>query len=450
MGIQINGQTDTVTSTTAGGSVTVTPANLPSVNSINATGISTLGITSATNFTARQVNVSGISTTATLIATSIVGVATAGITTVFATSIAGVSTAGITTAYIGSVNDGPISGARNRIINGSMDVDQRNNAGVGTTNTGSAYTVDRWFVQNNTATNLTYQQSTDVPNKFFKSLKISNTTALSPTASQQIIVGQNIEGFNVSDIALGTSSCLNMTLSFWIKSTTAGTYGMAVENPSGANSYIGQYTINSANTWEYKTISVPPITSGTWNTGNSAGLGVYFDFGCGTNFEGTASTWNSSDVKRISSNVKLFQSANQSVYITGVQLEVGTIATPFERRSYGQELALCQRYYERRTFGSNDPVGAGGANTGNTAQCWCNFHWVTEKRSSPTCSLITAASTLNYMYRGNAFNASTFDGFQGTTPTTTVLTYTLGSASGTVGGWTRANGTLTFDASAEL
>lgn len=177
---------------------------------------------------------------------------------------------------------------------------------------------------------------------------------------------------------------------------------------------------------------------------------LVFTLSSGSNLQGGANSWTGNFRNSTSGQADFTDSTSNNIYLTGVQLEPGTVATPFERRSYGQELALCQRYYERRTFANSDTVGAGGANTGNTAQCWCIFHWVTEKRAAPTCSLITAASTLQYMFRGNALNASTFDGFYSSTPTTTAINYTLGSAAGTVSGWTRANGTLTFDASIEL
>jgi hypothetical protein len=247
-----------------------------------------------------------------------------------------------------------------------MRIDQRNAGASVTINNTSSYIVDRWFVQNGTSTNLTAQQSTDVPNgNFQNSIVISNTTAATATGSQQRILAQNIEGFNSASFGYGTSAAKTIVLSFWVKSTTSGTYGVAVENPSGANSFICQYSINSINTWEYKTIIVSPITTGSWGKTNSAGLGVYFDLGCPSAFEGTANIWNSGDYKRVSGNINLFNSANQSIYFTGVQLEEGTTATPFERRSYGQELALCQRYFE-----TNYPVGyAVGSNSGLNG-CW--------------------------------------------------------------------------------
>jgi len=357
---------------------------------------------------------------------------------------------GTATAQLSSLNGGALSGARNRIINGDMRIDQRN-AGASVTPTSLAYTVDRWAAAEQTDGSITVQRSTTAPAGFANSLLVTVTSAdASLGATQYAVIDQPIEGTNVDDLAWGTASAKTVTLSFWVRSSVTGTFGGSIQNSAQDRSYPFSYTISSANTWEQKSITIAGDTSGTWLTTTGTGLAVWFSLAAGSTYSGTSGAWGGALYFAPTSATNLLATNGATFYITGVQLEAGTVATPFERRSYGQELALCQRYYERRTFSGNDPVGAGGANTGNTAQCWCNFHWVTEKRAAPTCSLITAASTLQYMYRGGSFNASTFDGFVNTSPTTTVLTYTLGSSSGTVAGWTRANGTLTFDASAEL
>ena len=347
----------------------------------------------------------------------------------------------------------PVTAFKNRIINGAMVIDQRN-AGASVTPANQAYTLDRWYCGLTQSSKFSVQQnagSVTPPAGFKNYLGVTSLSAYSVGAGDTFYFGQQIEGYNIADLGFGAAGAQTVTLSFWVRSSLTGTFGGALNSSIGSGrSYPFTFTISAANTWEQKTVTVPGDTSGTWNSTNGSGLIVWFNLGSGSTYSGTAGAWATAIYVAPTGATSVVGTNGATFYITGVQLEAGSVATPFERRSYGQELALCQRYYERRTFSNGDPVGAGGANTGNTAQPWANFHWVTEKRASPTCSLITAASTLQYMFRGNSFNASTFDGFVNTSPTTTVLTYTLGSASGTVAGWTRANGTLTFDASAEL
>lgn len=283
------------------------------------------------------------------------------VTTLNATSIVGVATAGITTAYIGSVNDGPLSGARNRIINGDMRLDQRN-AGASVTPTTLTFSVDRWGGAEQTDGSMTLQRSGIVPVGFTSSLVCTITSADSSlAATQYAIVRQGIEGYNIADLNWGTANAVPVTLSFWTRSslTAPATYGGYLQNNAQDRSYPFTYTINSQNTWEYKTITIPGDTTGTWLTDNSTGVFVGFSMGTGSTYSGTAGSWGSALYLGATGATSLIGTNGATWYLTGVQLESGTVATPFERRSYGQELALCQRYYCK----SSDPnvVATNGA-----------------------------------------------------------------------------------------
>jgi hypothetical protein len=239
----------------------------------------------------------------------------------------------------------PVSSVfRSRIINGAMVIDQRN-AGAAV-NTDNKFAVDRFGQRQVGGGVLSYQQSSTAPSGFVNSLAITVTTADASIAAGDFYqLFQRIEGFNVADLGFGTANAKTVTLSFWVQSSLTGTFGGNIVNSAVNRSYVFQYTISSANTWEYKTITIAGDTTGTWLTDNSNGLTVTWDLGSGTNFEGTANTWAAANYRRASGNVQLVGTNGATWYVTGVQLEVGTQATSFEYRQYQQELALCQRYY---------------------------------------------------------------------------------------------------------
>ena len=239
--------------------------------------------------------------------------------------------------------EGSLSG-RNRIINGDMRIDQRN-AGASVTPT-DAYTLDRWEIREDTDGAITAQQVSEAPAGFNKSLKITVTTADSSlAATQRLLVDQRIEGFNTADLDFGTAGAKTVTLSFWVRSSLTGTFGGSLVNNTNNRSYPYTYSISAANTWEYKTVTIAGDTSGTWETTTSAGIKVYFGLGVGSTYSGTAGAWAASEFYSTTGAVSVIGTLNATWQITGVQLEAGSVATPFERRSYGQELALCQRYY---------------------------------------------------------------------------------------------------------
>jgi hypothetical protein len=277
---------------------------------------------------------------------------------------------------------------RNRIINGDMRIDQRNAGASLTVNTGNQnFSVDRWWGQGTASSGVfTMQRSSVAPAGFSNSLLVTVTTADSSLAANDLYdIAQFIEGFNVSDLGFGTASAQTITLSFWVRSSVTGTYGGALGNNAATRGYPFTYSISAANTWEYKTVTIAGDTSGTWTTDNTIGLRVYFGLGVGSTFSGTAGSWSSSFPLSATGATNLMATSGATFYLTGVQLEVGTVATPFERRLFGQELALCQRYYER--FGPGYRVNfATTANTSST-QTVGVVRWRVQKRASPTVSV---------------------------------------------------------------
>ena len=242
-------------------------------------------------------------------------------------------------------------GFRNRIINGDMRIDQRNN-GASVTAVNGTYTLDRWVPALTGGGGFSVQRSTTVPTGagFTNSLFLTVTTADSSLASGDYYgIQQFIEGFNVADFAYGTSSAVPVTISFWARSSITGTYCVWAGNTNASKSYVGTYTINSANTWEQKTITVSGDTASALATDNSIGLRLWFTLGGGSSFTTTAGSWQSGTYFQTSAQTQWISTNGATFYITGVQLEAGSVATPFERRDYGRELIMCQRYYQKFT-----------------------------------------------------------------------------------------------------
>jgi hypothetical protein len=237
---------------------------------------------------------------------------------------------------------GPLSGNRNKIINGDMTISQRGTSFVSPAN--ATYNLDRFLWGQSGTMAVTITQSTDVPNNTFQnSLKVDVTTADTPLAAgDNSAIIQRIEGYNVRDLIGQT-----FTLSFWVKSPKTGVHCVSFRNSLNDRSYVTEYTVITANTWEYKTITVVGglITTGTWDWTNSTGLSVRYDLGSGTTYQTTAGSWQVGNFHCTANQVNVMDNVANDFFLTGVQLEVGTVATPFERRPYGTELALCQRYY---------------------------------------------------------------------------------------------------------
>jgi len=232
---------------------------------------------------------------------------------------------------------------RNRIINGAMVVNQR-----ATTLTDYGYATDRWSYNPTSASKASVAQSSTAPAGFVNSLLTTSTAATTVGTNDIYIVEQKIEGYNIADLGWGTANAKTVTLSFWAYSSLTGTFGGALANAGPDRSYPFNYTVNAANTWEYKTITVAGDTSGTWNSTNGAGIRVIFSVGSGATRSGTANAWTgTSNIVQPTGSLSLLATNGATLYLTGVQLEAGTTASPFEYRQYGTELLLCQRYYEK-------------------------------------------------------------------------------------------------------
>jgi hypothetical protein len=243
-------------------------------------------------------------------------------------------------------NTSPKTGFVNRIINGAMTIDQRNAGASVTPTVDAAYTLDRWSARLSVASKYSVQQVSTAPTGFVNSLLVTSLSAYTVGSSEFFSIVQNIEGFNTSDLAWGTASAATITLSFQVRSSLTGTFGGVIRNYDGSRSYPFTYTISSANTFEYKTITIAGDTSGTWATTNSGSLQVIFNLGAGATVSGTAGAWSASGFRSATGATSVVGTSGATFYITGVQLEKGSVATPFEFRSIGQELALCQRYFE--------------------------------------------------------------------------------------------------------
>jgi hypothetical protein len=293
-----------------------------------------------------------------------------------------------------SVNTNNTFGFKNRIINGAMMIDQRNAGASVTFDATNKYVTDRFFGFSNVGTT-TSQQSTDAPSGFINSLLVTQATGGSVVSSSYLAIQQRIEGFNVADLGFGTASAKTVTLSFWVRSSITGTFSVAMLNSAENRSYVTDYTINSANTWEQKKITVAGDTSGTWLTNNGVGISLVWNLGYGSTYTtSTLNSWIGSGAYGSTTATTSFATTSGATfYITGVQLEVGSTATSFDYRPYETELVLCQRYYEKSFDQTTKPVQnfgsiQGGLCTGvystsaNTALATATF--AAEKRASPT------------------------------------------------------------------
>ena len=237
---------------------------------------------------------------------------------------------------------------RNKIINGAMVIDQRYAGASFTQTTSTTYSIDRWASIGTVASKFTVQQnaaSVTPPAGFKNYLGVTSASAYSVSASDTFAILQTIEGFNVADLAWGTASAQTVTVSFWVRSSLTGTFGGSLTNDVGSRSYPFSYTISSANTWEQKSVTITGDTTGTWQTNNSVGISLRFGLGSGATYSGTANAWAAANYVQPTSTTSVVGTNGATFYITGVQLEIGTTATPFEYRNYQQELAMCQRYY---------------------------------------------------------------------------------------------------------
>ena len=262
-----------------------------------------------------------------------------------------------------SLEDTAIHGNRNLIINGAMQVHQR--GGTTTINDGQSYSLDRFQGFASAGGTYTITQDSDTPSGegFTNSLKVAVTSADSSLASgDYYVIDQRIEGNVLAQAAFGTSGAKAVTLSFFVRSSVTGSHGGSLSNSAANRSYPYTYTVSSANTWEYKTITIPGDTAGTWLTTTGIGARLYWGLGAGSTASGPAGAWAAAEYRTAASTVAPISTGSATWYITGVQLEVGSEPTPFEHRSFGDELRRCQRYFWRisgyDSAGIQYPAGA--------------------------------------------------------------------------------------------
>lgn len=251
---------------------------------------------------------------------------------------------------------------RNRIINGAMVISQAA-AGASVAGANSTYAVDRFQGNTNVASKFTMQQnagSVTPPVGFTKYLGLTSSSAYSIGASEYCGFIQGIEGLNIADLGWGTANAKTVTLSFQVYSSLTGTFGGSIFNGSTNRSYPFSYSIPVANTWTTIAITIAGDTTGTWATDNTAGMYINFSIGAGSTVSGTAGSWSGTFYRSSTGATSVVGTNGATFYITGVQLEVGSSATGFEYRQYGQELALCQRYFYMTYPQGVKPGTAGG------------------------------------------------------------------------------------------
>ncbi len=350
----------------------------------------------------------------------------------------------ISTIDNNGVNLGQL-GNRNLIINGAMQVAQRGTSVTGVTGNGY-FICDRWYWDSNgsSATN-SLEQSSDAPDGFAYSFKATATTAFASPASGDVrYLTYRFEGQDLQHLNFAKSTAKKVTVSFWVKTSVTGTAVLGIYQDDGALYYGKQYTVNAANTWEYKSVVVDLPTSGTViSNDNTSGLRIYFGLYSGTAYtSGSTETWGNITNWFVGQD-NFSANTNDTFQITGVQLEVGDTATPFEHRSYGEELARCQRYFWAQVP-KGEANGAGG-NAGQyiigdggflgTGQIECHVQYPVQMRASPTLQpssgtnhfLIEASSGIDYFSNLVAFAQKKQSS----------LLYNSGATSGTAGEYTR-------------
>ena len=301
-----------------------------------------------------------------------------------------------------------VGGRKNLIINGDMVVNQR--GGTATINgTGVTYNIDRWLGRGvSSAGVFTLVQSASSCPDFRKALTATVTTADSSIASGSSYRIQHlIEAQNMMHLNWGNSNAKSITLSFWVLSTgPTGTFGGSIANGDYNRFNPFSYSISAANTYEKKTITISGDTSGTWATDNTLGMRVNFSLGAGSSKVGTAGTWTSSSYEGVTGQTNFIATNGAALYITGVQLELGSVATDFEHRSYGEELALCQRYYFQSGYNGGTPYGGGSLCfvAFNASECGGTNLFPVTMRASPTVNIKDGAGNVGGIHRAGIGN----------------------------------------------
>ena len=345
-------------------------------------------------------------------------------------------------------SDGGMSGGfpspnRNLVYNGAMQVHQRGTSVVGIP-VGGYYTADRWKMNVNSFGIWTQSVENDAPtgSGFRKSLKVLCRTAdASPSGTDYATIIQHLEGQDLQRIAKGTASAQQLTLSFWVKSNVTGTYSVMCFDVDNTRFTSFTYSISASATWEKKTIIIPADTTGAFDNDNGDSFQLYFNLGSGSTYTGGSAqtTWSGGTAfgsQWMPSQVNLAAATDNYWQVTGVQLETGAVATPFEFKSYGQELAECQRYFEAKTtagfvggfVSKTSGVGGGGGSI--------FVPFLVEKRAAPILNNVNVRNAnTNAILSVAATSISTFGAH-----------YSTSLVPGTVGDAIQINGTVSISA----
>ncbi len=299
----------------------------------------------------------------------------------------------------------PNLGRRNLVVNGAAEVYQRGASATAH----NSYSVDRWQLKNTSGATCTHQQVTDSPAPFKNSVRYS-AGGTSCTAAQVAGIAQRMEGTYTLPLGWGTSAAKPCTLSFWVKSSVTGTYAVSTRNNDTDSSFVNTYTINSANTWEHKTVTFSAQTAGTWLNTTGIGVRLWWDLGSGDNFNADATgQWRSSaNYLTVSNQADVVGTSSALWYLTGVQLEVGNTSTDFEHSPFPEELAACQRYYYQSGFlaGTYYGGGSGCAYAFNASESGGANNFPVTMRTSPTVRTKDTAGNIGGVHRAAVGNVT--------------------------------------------
>jgi len=300
----------------------------------------------------------------------------------------------ISTVNNASFADTAVHGRRNLIINGAMQVAQRGTSFANPAD--GTYSLDRMLIFNGNDGATTITQDTTVPSGegFTQSMKFDCTTIDGTIAAgQYLTLSHKIEGYNHAVLGYGTSGAKSITISFYAKSNLTGTFCYSVRNNDVDRAYIKEFSLTSADVWERVSFTIPGDTSGTWLTTNGTGSIHQITLSIGSTYQGTANQWNSSNVVATSNQVNFLSSTDNEFFVTGWQVELGSQATPFEHRSFGEELALCQRYYELLYTMDGCHAGTFGGWSHENRQCVP--HYKVRKRAVPTITFVNYSTNIS-------------------------------------------------------
>ena len=291
-------------------------------------------------------------------------------------------------------------GARNLIINGNMALSQRNGTSS-VTPTSTSYTVDRWKATIAASSKISVQQSSTAPADFYKSVLITSLASTTVGSSDYYLFQQQIEGQNMAHLNWGTADAQSVTLSFWVRSSLTGTFGGSLGNSAFNHTHPFEYTISAANTWQKKEVTISGPTSGTWLSTNGIGIQLMIGLGSGSTYSGPAGSWAAAGYQTATGATQLVATSGATLYITGVQLEVGE-ATPFEHELFAVTQQKCFRYYYDAMYGNNDGQAystARDAQYGHIRNCIAQFP--VEMRATPSVSIQSgSANSMDRYGRG--------------------------------------------------